>query len=108
MLDFTGEAEKIGKATTSDVERGLMTLPVVYFLRDAPDAANWAQRLATPDETLADDLATAVRASSALDQCRQRASFHVAAAEAALAALPEGDGRTALAGLGAFIIARDH
>ena len=85
-----------------------MTLPVVYFLRDAPDAADWAKRLANPDQQLTEDLAEAVRASQALDQCRQRASHHVANAEAALAALPEGSGRTTLAGLGAFIVARDH
>jgi octaprenyl-diphosphate synthase len=112
VLDFTGEVEKIGKATTSDAARGLMTLPVIYLLEDEQQRLRWAERLHAadaPDQREHEQaLAEAVRASDALERCRARAATHVAAAQAALEHLPAGSGRDQLAALGAFIVARDR
>ena len=110
ILDFTGDAQKIGKVNATDAQRGLMTLPVIYFLAESPDRDLWAQRLSSADEdaSYVDELSAAIRASTALDRCRERAAHHVAEAQAAVAKLPAGPGRDQLTLLSTFVLARDR
>ena len=45
LLDFTGDAERLGKSVGSDLRSGQVTLPVMLYLAHHPAAAPWATGL---------------------------------------------------------------
>jgi octaprenyl-diphosphate synthase len=109
-LDFTGDAEKVGKTLATDIERGRLTLPLIRMLaKAAPDrrAALGRQLLDTRTPEDVARLRRVVLDSGAIPDAIATARGHVAEAVSHLAGLPPGAARDRLADLAEFIVARD-
>jgi geranylgeranyl pyrophosphate synthase len=107
VLDFQGNQEVLGKPVGSDLREGIVTLPVLYYLRDHPHD----ERVATlvcgfPEDGLVREIVAAVRESGAVERAVERARSFVVEGQAALSALPEGKSRAALHDLAEYAISR--
>ncbi|MCW5879336.1 MAG: polyprenyl synthetase family protein [Anaerolineae bacterium] len=111
ILDFTADEKTLGKPVGGDLREGIVTLPVLIYAEQTPDApalrrlweyrADGVNRLAAADEVVA-----AVRDSAAIEAARAEARAMAARAEAALAALPAAPARDILADLAATAVSR--
>jgi octaprenyl-diphosphate synthase len=112
QLDFTGEAEALGKPTGGDLLEGKMTLPLIH-LRDhaGPDATALIRRIvrerhATPDEW--SHLRQLMTDHRSLDYARSRALAFGEAAKRQLAVFPDRPERDALVALADYVVSRDR
>lgn len=102
ILDLTGDSELMGKPTTNDLDRGLVSLPTLYALQERPQlAAALAGRDPAPIQAAIRELDTIPKASAA-------ARTHAAKAEAALEALPPSAAHDELARLARWAGQRDR
>ena len=97
----------MGKPVGSDLREGIVTLPVLYYLRENPDD----QRVATVvgkggDDALVAEVVAAIGGSEALTRARERADGFVRRSQEALAALPEGEPRNRMVALAEFAVSR--
>ncbi len=102
ILDFTGDAARLGKPVGNDLRTGTVTLPVLLHL--ARNGRAW------PSEGVddVDALVAAVAADEAALQGAWRAArSRVDLATAALEGLPAGEGRELLAGIARHAVDRD-
>jgi len=109
-LDFSGDAQKVGKTLATDVERGRLTLPLIRLLRNAPAAERPALAAKLTSATTPDEVAAVrklVTASGCLQESLLRAREFVAEAHKQLLVLPAGPGRKKLEELADFIVVRD-
>lgn len=109
ILDFMGDVKDLGKPTGADLNQGLITLPVLHYIRTHPDDNRFAQiieQTAPPAliHAVVDDLSKSDAADWALDQARQR----IQPANDVLQALPDSIYRDALLELAAFAVKRRH
>jgi octaprenyl-diphosphate synthase len=109
-LEFSGDAQKIGKSQNTDLERGRVTLPILRAIAAAPAAerAAVAGRLLSVRDTAGviaarDEIIARGGVASSLATARDA----VAEAKTALAAFMPGPARDRLAQLADFIVARD-
>jgi geranylgeranyl pyrophosphate synthase len=108
VLDFQGDEEVLGKPVASDLREGIVTLPVLYFLREHPDDDRVAAVVRDGgDEELVREVVAAIREAGAVDQALERASSFVAQSQVALSNLPEGETRDTLHALADYTISRD-
>jgi heptaprenyl diphosphate synthase len=107
VLDLSGEQAQLGKPPGNDLCRGLITLPVLYYLEGAGDHApveavlrgtRGAQRVCAAVE--------AIRASGAVEAAQHEAREHMQHAQAALSSLPSGPARQALHALAGYVVER--
>ncbi|MFN8644436.1 MAG: polyprenyl synthetase family protein [Candidatus Binatia bacterium] len=112
QLDFTGEAEALGKPIGGDLLEGKMTLPMIH-LRDhgGPDAVALIRRIVAERYASPDDWAR-VKAlmveHRSLDYAQARARAFGEAAQRALMVFPDRPEREALLALAEFVISRDR
>jgi geranylgeranyl pyrophosphate synthase len=107
VLDFQGDQEELGKPVGSDLREGIVTLPVLYYLRAHPDDA----RLATVvrdgrDDGLVRQVVADIRTSGAVDRAMERARAFIAQSQQALAPVPEGENRSVLHTLAEYTVSR--
>ena len=108
VLDFQGDQEILGKPVASDLREGIVTLPVLYFLREHPDDDRVAAVVRDGgDEDLVREVVSAIRKAGAVDQALARARRFVAQSQAALSSLPEGETRDTLHALADYTISRE-
>jgi geranylgeranyl pyrophosphate synthase len=108
VLDFQGHEETLGKPVASDLREGIVTLPVLYFLRDHPDDEQIAAVVRDgSDDALVRDVVAAIRESGALALAMDRARAFVAQSQEALTALPPGNPRAMMHALADYTISRD-
>jgi octaprenyl-diphosphate synthase len=108
LLDYTGQAEQIGKHLGDDLAEGKLTLPLILALKRGSDqvvqcigdALREGRREALPD------VVAALRSTDALDACEEMAETELAKAGQALAELPAGSYRDALGVLTAYALHR--
>jgi octaprenyl-diphosphate synthase len=112
QLDFTGEAESLGKPVGGDLLEGKMTLPLIH-LRDHGGAEAVAlirrivrERHASPDEWAG--LRAMMAEHRSLEYARSRAIAFGEAAKRHLALFPDRPEREALVGLADYVITRDR
>ena len=91
----------------SDLREGIVTLPVLYYVRAHPDD----ERVPTvvrdaSDDGLVRQVVNAIRESGAVGQATERARGFIAKSKAALAPLPDGESRTTMLDLADYVIAR--
>jgi geranylgeranyl pyrophosphate synthase len=108
VLDFQGEQGVLGKPVGSDLREGIVTLPVLYFLRANPDD----ERMATVirgdgDDALVREVVADVRASGAVAQAVEQARGFIVQSQAALGSLPDGEPRSILHALADYTISRE-
>src|SRR5919204_19414 len=108
VLDLAGDDETLGKHVGQDLERGMLTLPMIYALDELGPAAGRRFLAAhkSPDETR--DLLLAVRRTHGIERARDRAHGFRDLALATLHALPSGAERDALAEVTYFAAERDR
>ncbi|UGB46135.1 polyprenyl synthetase family protein [Frateuria edaphi] len=108
LLDYTSDADTLGKNIGDDLAEGKPTLPVIYALQQATADETQAMRQAIEhgDLTSLDRVLATIRRSGALERTHARAVAHADAARAALAVLPASPYREALDALAAYAVER--
>lgn len=102
VLDY---ADGTGKPMGGDVRQRKVTLPLIIAMeRDASIRERLSQ--GPPSDAMTSDILAAVRKTGALDTATHRARALIDDALRALDALPEGEGKVALAALGRHLVDR--
>jgi geranylgeranyl pyrophosphate synthase len=109
VLDFRGDQEVLGKPVGSDLREGIVTLPVLFFLRAHPDD----ERVLTivrdgGEDNLVREIVVAVRESGAVGQAMDRARSFIAQSQAALDPLPEGEAKSLMHALADYTVSRQR
>jgi octaprenyl-diphosphate synthase len=110
VLDYTADAETLGKNLGDDLAEGKATLPVIHALAKAgiEQRQRLAQIIHAGDASALPEVVAAIHASGGLDYSRRIAESYAAAADAAIAGLPANDWTEALRGLTRYAVQRDH
>ena len=107
VLDFQGNQEVLGKPVAGDLREGIVTLPVLYFLRERPDDARVAAVVRDGgDEELVREVVEAIREAGAVDRALDRARLFIDQSKAALSILPESETRETLRELADYTVSR--
>lgn len=112
LLDFTADAERLGKPVVNDLREGKVTLPLVYAL-EATDGASRAMVETVLKErefasVRAEEIVVLVTGSGAIERTRQRAEQFTQAGLLAIAPLPDSPFKRALEAIPGFILSRDY
>jgi octaprenyl-diphosphate synthase len=108
VLDLDGDAATFGKHVGQDLERGMLTLPMIYALEELGDGASRRFLRAGKSESETHDLLEAVRRTRGVARARERAARFRERALWVLEALPERLEREALRELASFATDRDR
>jgi octaprenyl-diphosphate synthase len=111
-LDYSGEAQRMGKSVGDDFREGKITLPVILSYRrgDEKERAFWKKTL-EEGKIGKDDLARAqalMRRHRALEDTVERARHYGAMARDALAIFPNCEVKAALLDVVEFCVSRSH
>jgi octaprenyl-diphosphate synthase len=108
LLDYTSDADTLGKNIGDDLAEGKPTLPLIYALQKATpeQAASLRHAIEHGGLDSLDRIVAAIRDSGALERTRDRAIAHATAAHDALSALPASPYRDALATLADYSVQR--
>ena len=109
VLDYTGDADALGKNVGDDLREGKPTLPLIRVLEVGTDAQKKLVREAIEQgEADFDLVAQAIHDTGALEHARQSAVFEAELARRALESLPDSAARQSLMDFCAFAIDRDR
>jgi octaprenyl-diphosphate synthase len=110
VLDYTADAESLGKNLGDDLAEGKATLPVIHAMQhgDGPTRARIRSAIETGDVGAMPDIVAAIRSCGSLDYSERRAREYADAAIVALAPLPDNDHVAALRALAHYAIDRDR
>jgi geranylgeranyl pyrophosphate synthase len=107
VLDFWGDEGELGKPVGSDLRDGIVTLPVLYYLRAHPDDERLAAVMRDGrDDGLVCEVVDAVCESGAVTQAIDRAQSFCVQSQEALSAVPDGEPRTIMHALADYTICR--
>lgn len=112
LLDFTGDAEAVGKPVGEDLREGKLTLPVIHLRDHGGEEAGALIRQIVRDRQVSD--ADWARLRSRMVECRSieyayaRADAYADQARLALSVFPACPEREALVGLVDFVLQRDR
>ncbi|KFN45040.1 polyprenyl synthetase family protein [Arenimonas oryziterrae] len=110
VLDYTADAQTLGKNLGDDLAEGKATLPVIHALAHAD--ATLRERLATiireGDSQALPEVVAAIHASGGLEYSQRTAARYARAAEACLDGLADNPWTAALRGLARYAIERNH
>ena len=113
LLDFTGDAEAVGKPIGSDLREGKVTLPLIHLLRQAKDGAAAsivreiiASRTVTPEQWA--ELLSGLKQHASIDYAYRRAEEFAERAKKPLYAFPPSAERDALLALPDYVLSRDR
>lgn len=110
LLDYTGDAQEMGKNVGDDLAEGKPTLPLIYTIDQgtADQQALIQEAIKSGGLEHIDAITQAVQASGALDYTQQRAYEEADKAKAALDAVPDSRYKDALLGLADLAVNRNH
>ena len=108
VLDYTSDAEELGKNIGDDLAEGKPTLPLIYAMQrgDAEQKSLLAAAIRDGGIDRIDQVIEIIRSTGALDASIQRARDESKLASEALQALPAGKHRDALNVLAEYAVAR--
>ena len=110
LLDYTEGQEMTGKPSGHDLKEHKVTLPLIAALREMDGAARGRVESLfadpEPDDEAISEVVALVRVHNGLDYARRRADQFSREAEEALADLPDGSARSALADAIAYVVER--
>ncbi|MBF8176407.1 MAG: octaprenyl diphosphate synthase [Burkholderiaceae bacterium] len=110
VLDYSGQADDIGKNVGDDLREGKATLPLIYLMEHGTPEQRELVRgcIENGDEQHFDAVLQAVTTSGALDYTKRKAEEASARATASIAGLPDNAFKDALLKLSAFAVNRNH
>jgi octaprenyl-diphosphate synthase len=113
LLDFTGDAEAVGKPIASDLREGKVTLPLIHLLQHDRSGAGArivrdviAARNATPEQW--HDLLRCLKEHASIDYAYRKAVDFTERAKKPLYAFPPSSERDALLALPDYVLSRDR
>lgn len=108
VLDIVADSGRLGKPTGSDLQQGILTLPVILSMRQGSQGRYLKQLLAeiSESEVLREALEI-VRTSGAVEHSLEIARTYVVKAKACLYVLPPGEHNDALREIADFVGSRD-
>ena len=109
LLDYTGDADVIGKNIGDDLAEGKSTLPIIFAAAraDADDAAILERALKNGERESLGELIRIMRSTDAIDASVEVAREYASLAIAAIAVLPKSQERDALVALANYSVARN-
>ena len=109
VLDYSGDAESIGKSLGDDLAEGKPTLPLIYVMQhgNAEQAACVRQAITEASRDHFQSVLTAVQSSGALTYARHVAVAAAQQAIAAISILPDTAARHAMIALAEFSVDRE-
>lgn len=110
VLDYTADAETLGKNLGDDLAEGKATLPVIHALAHASATTRprLEQIIRDGDSSALPEVLAAIRSSGSLDYSHKIAERYAMAAESALASLPANEWSDALRALTRYAMDRDN
>ncbi len=110
VLDYSGNANQIGKNVGDDLREGKPTLPLIYLMEHGtPEQCELVKNcIEQGDEKHFDEILAAITSSGALEYTRQEAVKAAARAVAAIETMPDGLHKESLLQLCAFAVDRNH
>lgn len=110
VLDYTADAQALGKNLGDDLAEGKATLPLIHALAHCDDATRAIIRhaISAGDIDAMPTILRAIVASGSLDYSRAKAAAHARRAQDALRGFPPSPWLDALHGLARYAIERDH
>lgn len=110
VLDYSGNADDIGKNVGDDLREGKPTLPLIHLMQHgSPQQRDLIRAcIETGDAHQFDAVLAAVTESGALQYTRERAASAAEAARATILGLPSSDFKNSLLHLCAFAVDRNH
>jgi octaprenyl-diphosphate synthase len=110
VLDYTADANTLGKNLGDDLAEGKATLPLIHALTrvDAERRARIAAAIEQGDTAALPEIVQAIRACGSLDYSQQCARRYAEQAIAALDGLPETPQLAALRGLALYSVEREY
>ncbi len=113
LLDFTGDAQAVGKPVGGDLREGKVTLPLIHMLQQAPDGGAAeivrdviASRTVTPEQW--GELLRQLKEHASIDYAQRRAVEFAERAKKPLYAFPPSSERDALLALPDYVLSRDR
>jgi geranylgeranyl pyrophosphate synthase len=107
VLDFVGDERALGKSVGSDLQRGVVTLPLLLFLQSEPSHPAVRQALEEdPSDHAVQAAVQAVSSSSAIKQALATAQGYADRAKVALQGFPRSRFVEALVDLADFTVSR--
>jgi octaprenyl-diphosphate synthase len=113
LLDFTGDAQAVGKPVGGDLREGKVTLPLIHMLQQSPDghAAEIvreviASRHVSPEQW--SELLRQLKDHASIDYAQRRAVEFAERAKKPLYAFPPSSERDALLALPDYVLSRDR
>ncbi|MCP8899438.1 polyprenyl synthetase family protein [Gilvimarinus xylanilyticus] len=109
-LDYKGDAETLGKNVGDDLAEGKPTLPLIYAMRQAPEADRQIIReaISAGDASKLQQVVAIVEATGAMDYTLKAAERAVTQALQALKSVPESRYCAAMADIAHFSLGRNH
>jgi octaprenyl-diphosphate synthase len=110
VLDYSGQADDIGKNVGDDLREGKATLPLIYLMEHGTAEQRELVRncIENGDEQHFDAVLFAVTTSGALDYTKRKAEEAAARATASISALPDSQFKKSLLTLSDFAVHRNH
>ncbi len=113
LLDFTGDAESVGKPIGADLREGKVTLPLIHLLQQEPGGvASDIVRDVISSRTITtaqwETLLRCLKDHASIDYAYRRASEFADRAKKPLYAFPPSSEREALLALPDYVLSRDH
>lgn len=108
ILDLVGDVREVGKSLGSDVAKVKLTLPVIHFLKTAPQDHRTLLRqlLKGNDEDRSEKVRHLIAPSGSIDFARDRAKRYITQAIESLEEVPDNDAKLALIEAANFVVAR--
>ncbi|HWB53818.1 MAG TPA: polyprenyl synthetase family protein [Tepidisphaeraceae bacterium] len=108
ILDIAGETNMVGKTLGIDMEKGKMTLPMIHFMKHAPQEHRALLRslLSDNDPDRGEKIRNLLLPSKSIAYARHRAEQLVEGARSAIQGLPASDALRVLDAMADFVIHR--
>jgi octaprenyl-diphosphate synthase len=108
ILDIVGQESTVGKTLGIDMQKGKLTLPIIHFLRHAPQEHRVLLRslLKSHDADKTERIRNLIIPSPSVQYASQQAKTLIDRARAAVATLPDSQARRILDTLAEFVISR--
>ncbi len=105
VLDITGDEEKLGKTLRQDLKKGIMTLPLIYYIGQPPNKKLLSKVFAENlDEDHLCTIIEDIKMSGAIESALGEAEDHARCCRQALEWLPEGSHRQVLASIVDYVL----